>query len=203
MADRSRGRLGMKQMFALPIALVCESIAAYHLGMFFGFRYTRLTVFHVLWFAAVVAGTYAGAMVGRHFFGLAGAVIGAVLGCTVGHIVGCIPDWWAYRSLITEIHRSTNEQLWQIVAKEEWRFDNTLALLQLGARDVDVDGELPRIIGMLESDSKLTRIYGFDALRIVFTDQYHLIPDYDPRGSLDVCREKVAELRAAIREKAV
>jgi len=163
-----------------------------------GFRYTRITIFHVLWFVAVVAGTYAGAMVGRQLFGLAGAIVGALLGFTIGHIVGSIPDWWAYRSLFNGIQRSSNEDLWRIVAKDEWRFDNTLALLTLGARDQDVSSQLPRVIQMLESDSKLTRRYGFDALRIVFTEQYNVIPDYDPYEPPDTCRRKVAKLRAAI-----
>ena len=62
--------------------------------------------------------------------------------------------------------------------------------------------ELPRIMNMLESDSEQTRRYGWDALRIVFTEEYQVSADYDPRGSTEGCRRKIPTLRATLADPA-
>ena len=85
-----------------------------------------------------------------------------------------------------------------MVAADDWKFCHTMALLQLAARDEDVRMELPRILDMLKSDSVLTRRYGWDALRIVFTEEYHVIEDYDPRGPTEDCRRRITTLRASL-----
>jgi hypothetical protein len=69
-----------------------------------------------------------------------------------------------------------------------------MALLQLAARGHDVTPEFPRILAMLESDSVLTRRYGFDALRLVYTELFNKVPDYNPREPTQACRQKIAAL---------
>ena len=73
-----------------------------------------------------------------------------------------------------------------------------MALLNLAARNEEVRNELPRILAMLESESVLTRRFGWDALRIVFDDETRLIGDYNPRASAVDCRRLVADLRGKI-----
>jgi len=56
-------------------------------------------------------------------------------------------------------------------------------------------------VKMLESDSELTRIYGWDALRLVFDEESKVIQDYSPYGSTEECRRQTALLRQALAEK--
>jgi hypothetical protein len=67
--------------------------------------------------------------------------------------------------------RCSKEELRAMVAADDWKFGHTMALLRLGALGEEVRQEIPRIVDMLESDSQLIRIYGWDALRIVFTEE--------------------------------
>jgi len=95
---------------------------------------------------------------------------------------------------------SSKEELRAIVAADDWKFLHTMALLQLAALGEEVRKEIPRIVAMLESDSKLTRIYGWDALRIVFTEESRIIEDYNPRGSKEECQRKTTILKKALAE---
>lgn len=52
-----------------------------------------------------------------------------------------------------------------------------------------------RIVKMLESDDELERVYGWDALRLVFTAEAKEMADYDPRAATEDCRDKVAKLK--------
>jgi hypothetical protein len=100
---------------------------------------------------------------------------------------------------LKQIQRKSNGELWEMVTADDLAFLHTYALLTLATREEDVSKELPRIINMLESDEVLTRVYGSDALRFVFTDEHKVISDYEPRNSVDKCRAKVALLRASLR----
>ncbi len=51
---------------------------------------------------------------------------------------------------------------------------------------------------MLESEDKLERIYGWDALRLVFTQDSESASGYDPRASTEDCRAKIASLKATL-----
>jgi hypothetical protein len=76
-----------------------------------------------------------------------------------------------------------------------------LALLQLAARGQDVRATLPKIVQMLDSDELLRRIYGWDALRLVFSEEAKKIEDYNPRSSAEDCRAKAAKLREIMKNK--
>lgn len=120
------------------------------------------------------------------------------MGLVIGLLVAAVLDHLSYRALVREIRDSSYEQLWEIVAEQRWNFRQTLALLQLSARDVNVEAALPRILNMLESDSRPERIFGWDALRVVFTNFANRVPTFDPRASTAACRYYVAELRALV-----
>jgi len=51
---------------------------------------------------------------------------------------------------------------------------------------------------MLESDDELTRVYGWDALRLVFNKETQIVGEYNPRASSEDCRSKVATLKATM-----
>lgn len=163
-----------------------------------GLRYTRITIFHVLWLVAVAAGTALGLFVGLRYFSTMGLIICGIIGLAVGHVVGCLPDWICTRLFFRHLMKCSKDQLRAMVAAGDWKFDNTMALLRLGALGEDVRQEIPRIVAMLESDSQLTRIFGWDALRIVFTEESRVIEDYNPRGSTEDCRNKTEILKAAL-----
>ncbi len=163
-----------------------------------GFQSTQVTLFEVLWLVAVVAGGIAGANLGSELFGTWGAIAGGILGVVLGHVVGVIPDWLSTRLMFRHIARSSDERLWKIVNLGFWNFYQTMALLQLAARGQDVRTQLPRIVKMLESDDELERVYGWDALRIVFPAETRLAADYDPRAATEDCRNKIAKLKATL-----
>lgn len=68
----------------------------------------------------------------------------------------------------------------------------------VAARGQNVRTQLPRIVKMLESDKELERIYGWDALRIVFPAETEMAADYDPHAAPEDCRNKIATLKAAL-----
>jgi hypothetical protein len=161
-------------------------------------QFTRLTIFHLFYLIGMCVGVWAGVVIGHHF-GTVGTIIGVLLGLFLGAFVGGVPSWLGYRWMFREIENSSNERLRQIVDERDWDFRKTLALLTLSARKVDVSGDLARIVNMLESDSSLVRVYGFDAMRLVFTDIARRVPQYDPRGATENCRRQIAELRELMR----
>lgn len=166
-----------------------------------GLRSTHLTFFHILWLFLICLCTAIGIAAGGYAFGTIGKITGGIAGFVIGFLAGAFADDLIVRQLFREVEGSSNEKLRTMVASEPWNFRNTLALLQLGAREQEVDMELPRILGMLESDSKLTRIYGWDALRLVFTEEYYIIEDYNPRSSTEECRRKTEILKTAMKKR--
>jgi len=159
------------------------------------FDHPQLDLMVVLHQIGVAVGSGCGLLLGLKYFGWVGAVAGSFIGFFVGHVIGAFPDRLAYRSLFNEIDGSSDSELKEMLTRGEWRFGHTLALLHLAARGHDVQPELPRVLSMLESDSRLTRVYGLDALRVVYTELAVKIPDYDPNESTEICRHKVARLR--------
>jgi len=163
-----------------------------------GLQYTRITIFHFLWLTSVASFTSLGLWVGLRYFGTIGVIASGVIGLVIGHVIGCLPDWISTRLFFRHIMQCSKEELRAMVAEDDWKFLHTMALLRLGAMGEEVRQEIPRIVAMLESDSKLTRIYGWDALRIVFTEESRVIEDYNPRGSTEDCRRKIAILKEAL-----
>jgi hypothetical protein len=156
---------------------------------------TQITLFVLLWFIMMGGGVAAGAMFGAKVYGIPGGILGGVIGLVLGHVVGKLPDVLSTRWLLRKLWRSSNEELWRTVNLGFWNFTQTFALLTLAGRNQDVRTQLPRIISMLEADDELTRVYGWDALCLVFDNETYAIGEYDPRASKEVCRSKVATLR--------
>ena len=157
-------------------------------------EFTGFTIFHVFRLIGSIGGACLGAWLGL-FFGVGWAIVGGIVGLFIGTCVGILPEDWAHQSMMKELKEASNEKLRTMIARPEWRFDSTMALLQLAAREENVDSEFPRILNMLESDSVLTRRFGWDAMRIVFTDKLNRIENYDPKDPTERCRAKVNKLR--------
>jgi hypothetical protein len=157
---------------------------------------TQLTLFEVLRLTGTFLGLGIGTSVGFARFGVVGAIIGGIVGLVVGALVGGLPDWLGKRWMFRSIEKSSTAELRAIVAQRDWNFYQTMSLLQLATRGEDVQSDLPRILTMLESDSTLTRVYGWDALRLVYTELAERIADYDPRASTEECRLKTTVLRS-------
>jgi hypothetical protein len=162
---------------------------------------TQITLFVLLWFLMLVVGTVTGAVCGGQAFGILGSIVCGVIGLVIGHVVGKMPDVLGTKWLLRKLSRSSDEELWRTVNLGFWNFTQTFALLTLAGRNQDVRTQLPRVIGMLEADDRLTRVYGWDALRLVFDNEANAMGEYDPRASTEACRLKVADLRQRMAER--
>jgi hypothetical protein len=142
-------------------------------------------------------GIYLGASLGHRFFGMIGGIICAIVGAISGVIIGTLPGHFLQESMFKEMQKSSNEQLKAKIDHPLWSFYNTLALLNLHLRGEDVQSHLPRVLSLLESEDNVTRLFGRDALMLVFTPLGRQLNDlkYDPRASTEDCREKIAKLR--------
>ncbi len=161
----------------------------------------RLNLFDVLAFAGLFAGALFGLKFGHRWFGIIGAIAGAVVGGLAGLVTGHLPNYLSLQHTFKDMQKRSNAELRDLIekgegSKHEWKFFQTLALLNLQARGEDVQSYLPRILTMLESEDWRTRLFGRDALRLVFTELAVKIDDYNPRAATDECRRKVAVLRA-------
>jgi hypothetical protein len=157
---------------------------------------TRITVFVVFHVCSVVAAIVACATFARAQFGLAGMLAAIIIGFLIGHLLGALPSFLVTRWMFRSVQRSSSARLWTELSNVmEWNFYHTAVLLQLAARGEQVERELPRILCMLESDSALTRVYGWDALRLVFTDHSQTLAGFDPGATAEECRQKITSLR--------
>ena len=164
-----------------------------------GLEYTRITVFHLFFFLGIVIGGGLMASIGWKFFGLGGAVLGGLLGAYLGGALALIPERWAGKAFFKDIEESSTERLWEIVNHQgEWNFYHTLALLHLAGRGEDVQPKLPHILTMLESVEELERVYGWDALRLVFTEEAKKLEGYAPRATAEECQEKLNHYRSVM-----
>jgi hypothetical protein len=130
------------------------------------------------------------------------AVAAGIAGLMVGFMIGFLPFDFLERRLSRRMFRNvqaaSNEELWKIVDLGLWNFRYTLAMLQLGARGEDVGRELPTVLKLLLANTPLFRGYAWDALRLVFFDEAHVMPDYNPKASLEDCCQKAARLLRAM-----
>jgi hypothetical protein len=162
------------------------------------YHYTRFTIFHLLNLLGSLLGLYFGLRTGLHYFHLPVAILCSILGLITGMLLGAIPRYLAEKSFWKEITQSPDSRLLQIIQQDRWNFRQTMALLQLSTRGHDVQPHLPRILSMLESESPETRAFGFDALRIVYTELANQIPTYDPSQSAEKCRAALAPLLSSM-----
>lgn len=162
------------------------------------FNWVRLTIFHVIYMVAVVSMTIIGISFGWMYGGVFLAAIGAIIGALAGHVISSIPPYLAHQSMIKEIEKSSNEKLREKLNDSKWNLYQTMALLQLGARDVDIDEYLPRILNMLKSDDQIERRFGWDALRLVFTDKAEKMKGYDPMAPPDISQKYVVLVQKEI-----
>jgi hypothetical protein len=155
---------------------------------------TQLTVFVLLNLLGFFLGIALGLWIGGRYYGVPGVVIGCVVGGIVGLIVGHLPEHLAYEWMFRSMRRKSNAELKAMIESGEWTFIQTLALLNLQIRGEDVQPYLPRVVALLEAEDRRTRLFGRDALRLVFTELALRIDDYDPDGTTEACRRKAASL---------
>ena len=138
-------------------------------------------------------------MIGHLRFGVPGAIAGGVIGGVVGLAIGSLPRHLTQEFVFRKMQRSSNDELRAMLEHKLWAFNETLALLNLQVRGEDVQPYLPRVLSLLESEGSLERVFGRDALRLVFTPLAKQLDDfgYDPGGSTEDCRSAVAKLREA------
>lgn len=160
----------------------------------------RINLFSVLILAGFFFGFYLGAALGHRFFGHVGAIIGFIVGGPLGLIIGHLPRHFMQESMFREMQKSSNEELRAKIDHPLWSFYNTLALLNLHMRGEDVQSYFPRVLSLLESDDSVTRLFGRDAIALVYTPLAKQMHDlgYDPHASTEECRAKVAQLREKI-----
>lgn len=160
---------------------------------------TRITVLVVFHAGSAIALVTLGGCLGRAQFGLAGMLAGIIIGFFVGHALGALASVLASRWMFRTLSRASSPDLWaELNDADEWNFHHTTVLLQLAARGENVAPQLPRILLLLEADAAVTRRYGWDALRLVFTDVAERAGSFDPGAPPDECRAQVAQLRRAM-----
>lgn len=157
----------------------------------------RLTLFEVFTFCALFGGVFLGIAVCHPYFGIIGRSVGGVAGGILGFFIGFLLRWFSQEHMFREMQRSSNDELKAKLEQPLWSFYQTLALLNLHLRGEDVQPYLPRVIALLESNDHVTRIFGRDALALVFTPLAKEMHDfgYNPSASTEDCRNKVAKLR--------
>lgn len=156
----------------------------------------RVTLFEVIIFSGFLLGIFFGTSLGHRFFGHIGAIIGALAGGLLGFIIGFLPRYFSQEHMFRAMQRRSNEQLKAMLEQPRWNFYQVLALLNLLARNEDVQPYLPRVLTRLESDDYFQRVFARDALRLVFTPQAVELDKlgYDPVKPVDDCRNKIAQL---------
>jgi hypothetical protein len=159
-----------------------------------GFRYARITLFRLLKWLGSAAGLIAGVAFGFRWFGVVGASFGAVVGFFGGMFLASLPEEFGYHLIMRGIERSSTPELRARLTEGSWNFFHTMALLQLAARGEDVQPDLPRVLGMLESDNVRERLFGQDALRLVYTELVEQ-SGYNAEEPTVTCREKISRLR--------
>jgi hypothetical protein len=100
-----------------------------------------------------------------------------------------------------KVKNASDEELWQMVDREPWRFKSTIALLQLAIRGKDIGRAIPRIVKMLESKHDADRTPGSEAFEWVFVDEYRALRGGFSDDSYTSCHEKAAQLRASLEDK--
>ena len=160
----------------------------------------RINLFDVLAIFGFFFGIFFGISIGHRLFGTIGGIIGAIFGGLAGFVIGFLPRHFMQESMFREMQKSSNEQLKAKIEHPLWSFYNTLALLNLHLRGEDVQSYLPRVLSLLESNDNVTRLFGRDALMLVFTPLGRQLNDlkYDPHASTEDCRAKVAQLREKV-----
>jgi len=162
-----------------------------------GLHYAGITVFRLLKWVGGGAGLTAGCVLGFKWLGVLGSLIGGTVGFCAGIFLITVPEELGFSMIMRKIERSPITQLRAMIAEGEWNLFHTMALLQLAARGEDVQSDLPRVLAMLESESFRERMFGRDAFRLVYTELAEKT-DYDPNEPAQVCREKIARLRATL-----
>ena len=162
---------------------------------------TKVTIYVLFAILSAIVGYVLGFCIGMKYLNIYGGIGFGLLGMIIGYYIGFIPDHIAYKSLFKKIERSSNEDLWNIIninIDKEWDFRKTLALLELRIRNQDISKELSRVINVMESEDEETRLYGWDALRLVFRPEIDLIKNYDPRESANECRNKAEAIKSIL-----
>jgi hypothetical protein len=103
----------------------------------------------------------------------------------------------AHRCFLSMKSKST-EQLRAILRGPEWTFYRNV-LIELRRRGEDIKEEVVPILNLLISESRFHREGGWMILKEVYPDLAARVPDYNPKETNDVCKEKMQKilLRAA------
>lgn len=157
----------------------------------------RLTLFEVLAFCGLLLGVFLGIFLGHYFFEMTGAIVGAVFGGFLGIAIGILPKHFGQEQICKEMQQCSNEELKAKLEHHTWTFCQTLALLNLHLRGEDVQPYLPRVLKLLESNDHTTRLFGRDALALVYTPLAKELCDldYNPCASTEDCHSKVTKLQ--------
>lgn len=156
-------------------------------------------LFGTLRLAGLLAGVCFGIAFGRRWFGIAGVISCGISGAFTGLVAGYVPWMLFEEHIFKRMQKRSNAELTALIDKGDqgqWTFVQTLALSNLQARGEAVRPYLRRVLTMLESDNPRTRLFGRDALKLVFPELAVRIGDYNPGASTEECRRKVALLRA-------
>jgi|SRR3954470_21598346 hypothetical protein len=102
-----------------------------------------------------------------------------------------------HRRLLSMRSKST-DQLRAILHGPDWTFYRN-ALIELRRRGEDIKEEVVPILHLLISESRFHREGGWMMLKEIYPDLAARLPDYNPKETDNVCKEKMQKilLRAA------
>ncbi len=149
-------------------------------------RQRGFTMFDLLGFVGLCAGICVGAKYG----GVIGAAIGALAGLLLGRLPYSAASWAARRKL----EQASSQALRERLRSGKEYFIAHLLLAHLMKRGEDVSGELPVIVGLIKSASSEQRRFGWAALKFAFPDNASKLAGFDPRDSVEKCREAASRI---------
>ncbi|MCL2871895.1 MAG: hypothetical protein FWF41_02765 [Betaproteobacteria bacterium] len=150
------------------------------------------TFFDALIVIGIIAGIFIGHKCGLLWFGTTGAIGIALVGGAMGYIVARLPWVFANRSIKQRLEKEPSQQLRERLHHEY--FVAHLILAQLMKRGEDISNELPWVIGLIKSEDKNRRIFGWSALKFAFPKIAAQIAEYRPTDSTERCRALASRL---------
>ncbi len=148
------------------------------------------SLFHLMELACAVVGLAVGGLLGLRHFGAAGAIGGAVAGGVVGYCLGRVPTVLATWGARVQFRKSTTAELLSFLRGPSWPAYH-MAFAELTRRGEDVTKELGVAVGLMLDSDVVKRIHGATILELFFPDQAQRLPGYDPKESMEICRDKV------------
>jgi hypothetical protein len=154
-----------------------------------------ITIFDLLIFLIIAAGTFAGFHFGWMLLRMPGALVGSMVGFLITYfglriLPSVLPDWGSIR-------RKKTEEIREIFRKDN-HFLFSLALSELISRGVDVSEQRGKVLDLLGSDAADRRTSGWTSLKVAFPELATSLVGFDPQHPAPAYLEEINRMRRAM-----